>query len=323
MKTPQFTKHQKTSLELQFQRGLSLVELLIAMVIGIFLVGGLITNFVSTKGSDKMRNISSEMDSSAQTAMNILRQAITHAAYPSINNIELEKSFVTKKDFPNGSSDNTRIENPNCSDGVARDITRPRYKFRTRDGGGSGGNGIRDLLTIVSLADNPLDPDALVYYDCTGGGMTRNAHDVACSTDNMPNKREAKIFSTFRVKNTAGTPTLYCDGSRGGGQPIADNVYAIQYLYGVTKDPQDKDIAKTIYKGANAIDDADEWGLVNSVQIALLMQSAEENATTQASESQYRLLNRNINIPSGGRHRLYRVYTTTVNLENMNKAPLL
>lgn len=317
MKTSQFTKYKKTSLKLRSQRGLSLVELLIAMVIGIFLVGGLITNFVSTKDSDKTRRITSEMDASAQTVMNVLRQAITHAAYPSINNIELEKSFVTKKDFPTGSSGNTRIENPNCSDGVVRDIEGPRYKYRTRD------YGIRDRLTVVSLVDNPLDPDALVYYDCTGGGMTRNAHDVACSTDNMPDKREAKIFSTFRIKNTAYVPTLYCDGSRGGGQPIADHVYAIQYLYGVTKDSQDPAIAKTVYKTANKVEVDDQWGLVSSVQIALLMQSAEKNATTQTSESRYRLLNKNVYINSSNRHRLYRVYTTTVNLENMNKAPLL
>ena len=302
------------------QRGLSLVELLIAMVIGLFLMGGLITNFVSTKGSDKTRKITSEMDASAQTALNTLRQAITHAAYPSISNIALDKAFVTKDDFPPGSSNETKIENPNCSDGVARDITRPKYKHRTRDGGGSRGTGIRDFLTIVSLADNPLDPDALVYYDCTGGGMTRNAHDVACSTDNMPNKRDAKVFSTFRVNNvgTPAVPTLYCDGSRGGTQRIADNVYAIQYLYGVKQDT-----GTTIYKEANKVEDDDQWELVNSVQIALLMRSEEKNATTKTSKASYKLLNRSVYIPPSHRHRIYRIYTTTVNLENMNKAPLL
>ena len=163
MKITQLKKTPKASLELQFQRGLSLVELLIAMVIGLFLVGGLITNFISTKNSDKTRSITSEMDASAQTAMNVLRQAITHAAYPSINNIELDTAFISTKDFPVGSTGNNPISNPNCSDGSVRDISSPQFENRTRD------NGKSDRLMIVSLADNPTDSDSLVYYDCTGG----------------------------------------------------------------------------------------------------------------------------------------------------------
>ena len=319
MKTIKLKNHQKVSLELQFQRGLSLIELLIAMVIGLFLVGGLITNFISTKKSDKTRSITSEMDASAQTAMNVLRQAITHAAYPSINNIFLDKAFVTTDDFPAGSTGNEEISNPNCSDDSARDISSPQFENRTQD------NGKSDRLMIVSLADNPSDSDSLVYYDCTGGGMRKNAHDIACSIDNMPNKKDAKIFSNFRINNTGtpAVPTLYCDGSRGGGQPIADNVYAIQYLYGVTKDPQDPALAKTIYKNADAVEAADEWGLVNSVQIALLMRSEGQYVLDQAGDASYKLLDRTINISSDQRRRLYRIYSTTVNIENMNKAPLL
>ncbi len=314
MNITQLKNHQKTSLELQFQRGLSLVELLIAMVIGLFLMGGLITNFISTKESDKTRAITSEMDASAQTALNVLRQAITHAAYPSINNIELEKPFITKEDFPASSSDNTPLANPNCSDGNARDLLPVKYKYRTKDIG----HGKRDRLTIVSLVDNPANTGALVYYDCTGGGMTANAHDIACSTDNMPDKREAKIFSTFRVNNNGGIPTLYCDGSRGGGQPIVDNVSAIQYLYGVRQDT-----GTTVYKRANAVESGDQWGLVNSVQIGLLMQSKQQNVLPESGPASYKLLDETISISATQRKRLYRIYTTTVNLENMNKAPLL
>jgi len=319
MKITQLKNHQKPLLELQFQRGLSLVELLIAMVIGMFLMGGLVTNFIGTKKSDKVRAVTSEMDASAQTALNVLRQAITHAAYPSINNIELEKAFVTTDDFPTGSTGSQAMSNPNCSDGKARDISPPEFENRTRD------NGKSDRLMIVSLADNPSDSDSLVYYDCTGGGMTMNAHDIACSVDNMPNKKDAKIFSNFRINNRGrpAVPTLFCDGSRGGGQPIADNVYAIQYLYGVTRNPQDPAIARTIYKNADAVELADEWRLVNSVQIALLMRSEEQYVLDQDGKASYKLLDSTIPISSDQRRRLYRIYSTTVNLENMNKAPLL
>jgi len=321
MKTNQIKNIQNSLPKSRFQGGLSMIELLIAMVIGLFLMGGLITNFVSTKKSDQTRNIISDMDANAQTAMNVLRQAISHAGYPSINNIELGKAFITKDDFPAGSSLATAINNPLCKDGVSRDSSAIYYKNRTSD------HGIRDRLTVVSLADNPSSPNAHVYYDCTGGGMEKTSHDIACSTDHsvgMSDPRDAKVFSSFTVKYSAGIPTLYCNGSRGGEQPIANNVYAMQFLYGVRQ----QDTGTTIYKTASAIDTGvdgnSQWGLVNSIQIALLMRSEEKNVLPKRSAKlRYRLLNRYIYIRGHERRRMYKVYTTTVNVENINKAPLL
>ena len=80
------------------QNGLSLIELLVSMMIGLFLLGGLVTNLISSSKVDKNREAVRELDSNAQVAMDSIRQAVSHAGYPSTNNIYLDKAFNTEED---------------------------------------------------------------------------------------------------------------------------------------------------------------------------------------------------------------------------------
>lgn len=306
------------------QSGVSLIELMISMVVGLFLLAGVVTNFISTKTADVKRQAVSEMDANANVAFASLRQAISHAGYTTTNNVRVEKAFYSLSDGA--------LENPNCGDGLPRDIANSIKENRnaTRDGGTA------DRLTVISLSDNPcqqgfaacpntanMDPSALVYTDCTGGGATRDAHTVACSTDpliGMPDPTEARIYSGFRlVRNGKNARTLYCDGNKGGSQPIVDNVEAIQYLYGVKQDD-----GQTVYRTANQVENNDQWGLVRSVQVGLLLRSSQQYVLDQKStKTQYSVLNSKVNIADSDLRRLFRVYTTTINLENLNKGALL
>ncbi len=306
-------------------RGMSLVELLISMVVGLFLLAGVVTNFISTKTADVKRQAVSEMDANANVAFAALRQAISHAGYTTTNNVRLEKAFYTASDG--------NLTNPTCSNGQARDILTPAYnRSRTRDAG------VADRLTVITLADNPclqglascpnpndMEPTALVYTDCTGGGATRDTRTVSCSTDpefGMPDPTEAKLFSTFRlIRNVSSVNDrqLRCEGNRGGSQPIVDNVEAIQYLYGVKQDD-----GRTVYRTANQVENADQWGLVRSVQVGLLIRSSNQLVLDQNStKTQYSVLNARVRIANRDLRRLFRVYTTTINLENLNKGALL
>ena len=303
------------------QVGFSLVELLVSMVIGVFLLGGIITNFVSTKDSDKIRTAVSQMDADARLALDRLTETVRHAGYQSIYNVRLDKPFYTSSDGV--------ITNPACrGGGINRDKYKPRRTDRTRD------RSRGDVITVISLADNPckpgngscpsdikVNPRALVYTDCLGGGVTRTSERVvSCSAEpgvGMDDPTQAKIYSTFFLGGGSNKNKLYCRGSRGGTQPVADNIQAMQFLYGVKQlDGQ------TIYRRANAVENSSEWGLVNSVQVSLLMRSSKEILKEDSDKTSYVLLDRSINIPSSDRRRLFRVYTTTINLENKNKDPL-
>ncbi len=301
------------------QQGLSLIELMISMVVGLFLLVGLVTSFIGTKDNDRTRNAVSEMDANAGLIFDVMRKTITHAGYVSIDPvIRPTPGFYTENDVP--------IQPETCRNGSLREAGNIRMD-PTSDIAN------RDTITVISLADNPcrdglascpneanVNPDALVYYDCSGGGMTRGADVVACSTDNtvgMPNRIEAKIYSSFRLLlNDASDDdrTLYCDGNRGGTQPIASNVEAVQYLYGVREANN-----SVIFKNADSVRDDNDWEKVRSVQVALLMRSSQDFILDEySSKTFYSLLDTRVDIDSSDLKRLFRVYTTTINLENMN-----
>ena len=301
------------------QQGVSLIELMISMVVGLFLLAGVVTNFVSTNDSDRYREAVSEMDANAAYAMRILRQSITHAGYGSTNNVIIDKPFFTKKD----------PEIPVSSCATSNRLKQINDR-RTQD------KGVRDFITTIFLADNPckngatsceaddspnINENALVFTDCSGGGARRVARDVACSTDSvtgLSNPAEAKIYNTFRV-NGSKDGTLMCHGSRGGGQPIVDNVFALQFLYGV----RDEGTNSTAYRTATEVENSDRWGQVRSVQVGMLLRSSDKNLLKNPiTDYKYKVLDREVVIPKAQRKRIYRLYTSTINLENLNKQPL-
>ena len=306
-----------------FQQGLSLLELLISVTLGAFLLMGVVTNFIATKSSDKTRAALSEMDANGRMALNVLRQTIQHAGYQSINNVRLEVPFYTPKD---GTS-----TNPVCSNGTLRDEITLDSGLQTTDGTG---DRPKDIITVVTLADNPCkagfttcksnaqaNPNALVYYDCLGGGAAReNSRVTACSTDpkvGMQDPTQAKIYSSFFIKKN--TTTLFCQGSRSSyAHAIVDNIVSMQFLYGVKKED-----GTTAFLKANVVNDRDQWGYITSVQVALLMRSSSNILKEPSDKTSYNLLDAKINIKSEDLRRLFRVYTSTINLENRNKGALL
>ena len=316
---------QKPVTNSRHQSGMSLIELMISMVVGLFLLAGVVTNFLGTTKADIKREAVSEMDANAVLAFEYLRKSIAHAGYPSIENTPMESPFYV---------DDIKIDQDfsdsyTCADGLDRDVYKIKGNRRTRDAS----NG-RDFLMVVSLADNPclpgktrcdgptrtadINPAALVYTDCTGGGTERDAHAVACSTDpdlGMSDSRDAKIYSAFRLFKSNGHKedrSLYCEGSRGGSQPIVRDVEAIQYLYGV------RDAAgRTNYRRAQQVTASKQWAMVTSVQVGLLLRSSKQYVLDEpSSKTRYNLLKTNINIANQDKRRLFRVYTTTINLEN-------
>jgi len=318
MKNNKHHNHLNSRQALNNQKGLSLIELLISMVVGLFLLAGVVTNFISTQTADLKRDAVSEMDANAAEALRVIRDAIAHAGYKSIENTRLEDDMAFF-------IDNTDVSNVACSGGHQRDKFEVEDSDRTRDGS------TKDVLTVISLADNPLNadgtanPNALVFSDCTGGGATRDAHAVACSTDpdnGMPTPTDAKIYNSIFLIRNVNDPedrTLQCIGNRGGSQDIVNNVETIQYLYGVKTDAGD-----ITFKNADDVTDDDQWPMVASVQVGLLMRSSNPIVLDEPStKTRYNVLDQEVVIANGDLQRLFRIYTTTINLENRKSREFL
>lgn len=330
-----FNKHNKVlKVGKPQQSGFSLIELLVASTLGLFIMGGVITSFTGTQDSEQMRSAVSEMDANARTAIEVLRKSISLAGYSSMRNIQgFDKPFYTKidesDDFTKGS------ENRSCGGGVSMNIdehtpTKDEYTADSNDVTGRG-----DVLTAVYLADNPcssgkvscsdeadVNPKAMVYTDCAGGGSDRDKQAVSCSTDKvigMPSAEHAKLYSTFYLGsgNEAEKRTLYCRGNRGGTTPLVENIEYLQFLYGVTRADGTTEFLKS-----NDVETGELWAYVTSVRVGLLMRSSRKKILKKAStKTRYLLLDRNV--PVTDMYRLFRVYTTTISLPNRNRGNVI
>lgn len=333
----------------QKQSGFSLIELLVASLIGIFIVAGIITNFVGTKDSEKVRSAISEMDSNARVAMEILRVTIGHASYGGIDGQKGIQAFHAQ-------TTETLVDS-DCKGGVEKVLggRLPSDILMSKDGAEADKK--TDQITTVYLADNPCadgatecivgGPNAalispagndLVYYDCTGGGATKNKRSVLCSADSvngMTNTRDAKIYSSFFIRKQSNKSGLYCTGSRTKGQPLEliEDVENMQVRYGVLVGAGNT--ATTRYLTATEINAGiASWGNVNSVQIALLMRSSgkhvlkgskqvaeSDSISSNATTVNYNLLGTTIKINNKD-GRLYRVYSTTIKIVNRDVEPI-
>lgn len=293
-------KMKATSLTHKKIQGLSLIEMMVSMVVGLFLIGGLTTMYLGSKKSDKFRTEVSHMEENARTALSSLRLAIEHAGYKSVDNIPLDNPIQVEG----------VIRNETCRDNdpmvTNLDLITPPTEFAgyTRD------NPYSDRITVVFRADNPNRGP--IHFDCMGGNYNEDAsRQIACSTDpvnGMGNTWNSKIYNGIYVDLT--DKTLRCFGSRSvsGSQVMAENIENMQIRYGVTKSNN------TTYKSASTVNN--DWSSVTSIQVALLV-SSERDVLEHAETQSFQLLDQSVT--KSHDRKLYRVYSTTVNLPNRNR----
>lgn len=282
-------------------KGLSLIELMVAMTVGVFLIGGLSSVYINSKTSDKMRSQISEMEENARVALLSLRQIISHAGYsPEPPLLSIDKPFYTEAgDIPNpdcrgGGTDNKLLKYSYINDEKTQDSVVAK----------------RDSMVVVSILDSPnsTSPSAAsnITEDCTGAVVAPQ-----CSSDSLEgiyNRSEARVYNYLYINTPSGRRALTCMGSLGGAQPIAENIESLQFLYGVSKGS-----GKLVYKNAEEVA-ADEWGNVTIVQVGILVRS-EKEVLEKAESKVFLLLDETITIPKD--KRIYRTFTTTVKLPNM------
>ncbi len=303
-------------------QGLSLIEMMIAMVIGLFLIGGLMSMFLNSQSTNKVRNAVSDIEESARLTLNSLRGAIEHAGYRSVDQIPLELAFQRDGSIlnPNCRDANTLVTNTNL-------ITPPStFSGYTKDGNVA--NNESDRITVIYRADNPNSGP--VFFDCGGpqqayfdtNAVVTRARQTACSTDpdvGMNNTWDSRIYNGLFVNKA--DKTLECYGSRSptGSIVLADNIENMQIRYGVTRN-NGAGNKITIFKKADDVDTTkSEWESVTSVQIAILVAS-DRAVLDKASAHSYQLLDETITLDSD--RKLYRIFSTTINLPNRNNREL-
>ncbi len=287
-------------------KGFSLIELMIAMMIGLFLVFVVISSYATNKSSSTLRSELGTLQSNARIAMEFLRNGIEHAGYPSTYIHSLEKPFLTAVDGD--------ISGYNCTDDGAFSFDAANIinnqNRHTKDGTS------RDVITIAFMPDNPNDSTLNAHYwqDCAGTYAIDTASNSIqaqnCSADPISGQGSlAVVYNSYFINSNG----LSCTTSRDITVPIAEGIDAIQYRYGVKT--SDNIPYQIQYQDATAVEAANSWSNVVSVQVAMLVKS-KENVKPADEQKHFLLLGELI---TRNDRRIRKVFTTVIHLVNKDR----
>jgi type IV pilus assembly protein PilW len=267
---------------IQKQLGFSLVELIIAMMIGLLLSVGTATIYFSSQRISVAQNQSSVIESNGRLALEMLTQVIEHTGYVSTNGSPLagEDRFIT-----------SAVVAKNC--GGQKNVLKTSL-FNTTQNDNAG-----DSIGIVYVGDSSLN------RDCSGAQLP-----VACQAGGVANVDASKVYNYFSIgKNAENIPVLHCAGSRSADLvEIAEGIENFQILYGI-----DNDADNQVDQYVNA-DQVGSWGSVISVQLALLVRSLSKVKHQKESKT-YKLLD-NVAITVNDKYQRA-VFSTIIRLRNV------
>lgn len=265
-------------------KGLSLIELLVAMVIGMFILSGLATAFISSKHNNINRNEQSKLEDNGKFALEIISKYVQHTGYSSGKKF-LQPYFIT------GSTDTTPQTCPK---------------------NGSAENNILSGSSIPASANGTTSDTLGIMYHGDANNIFTDCMDNAlpedCRLDNaIASTRASLIYNSFFVDTS--TNTLRCSGSRSNNsQIISEGIENIQFLYGV-KAVGNSNVGKIV--NASQIT-ADEWNNVISVYVALLVRS-DKPMKSQDEAITYTLLDKKITYTDRYERK---VFQTTIPVRN-------
>lgn len=318
-------KHQKSILGSRpSQRGLTLIEVMVAITISLFLLGGVIQVFSSNKQVYRVQDASARIQESGRFALHFLIRDIRMAdfwgclgSFPQVNN-HLRNNADNPFNLSNGGITGTDNDGLNGSDTLSL------------FGGASDSLSIDDhqvqnVIFTVSTNDHGLnDFDYVLATDCENADLLEvtNASDgnnntITANTGNVTEgpgnatgptteyspaggatlyKFEGTTY--FLATGTSGEPSLFRTINDGTPVELVESVENMQIEYG---EDTDDDGAANRYLAAGA------GGLVLSqavsIRITLTVRSVEDNVS----------INQDANT---GDYRLRRTFTSTTTIRN-------
>ncbi len=259
------------------QTGFALVELLVALVIGLVVVGAVFATFLRTGKTGRLQSALSQMDEDAQIGLRILSGDLLMAGYAQAVSLDETTSLLTR----------TYSGRPvfGCVKGFASAVANTPAECSS--------TGSSPAIEISFEAD--------VYNT-----LVTNGQPADCLGNSLLTGPEAITYNRYRVGNGA----LQCTGPRGNAAPLVDNVEALQVWYGEAGGTDPRVLSR--YVTADLVQD---FTRIVSVRVCLLMRSAEPVLTADDGSLTAYLDCDSVSQTSSDA-RLRRAYSGTVALRN-------
>jgi type IV pilus assembly protein PilW len=325
-------------------RGFSLVELMVAMTIGLILLGGAISVLYSSKLTYNENERVARLQESGRAAVEVMLRDLRAGGYKGCNEFVTSDNMVNALASPtslmqNFSAPVQGYESTGASTwspAVDASITAPR-----------GGSDILVVRTTPSNAptfvtnaamasqtaditvDNPssrtiVNNSYAIISDCqnaavfkmkslTAGTIATGGADLGVAYRQYSRVVPVDtvvyyITDSATVRNGVKNPALWRVNVADGAQELVEGVEQMQVLYGVATAANPLVVAS--YEKASAVTD---WTRVISVSIALLIRSVEPTSPSKEART-FNLLGTSVTTTNDRYQRT--VYTTTVALRN-------
>lgn len=280
----------------QQQSGLSLVELIVAMVIGLTVVGAALAMYVSSGFTSRGSGALSQMTEDASIALSLLRSQVAMAGYSRPTGVGADGTLVKQY---------TGTAVFGCTGGATADTKAGLLNSMACADNGA----LPDSIAVLYQADtgNTVPTTASIPTDCLGNGITING-----------------AFYVAENRYYVDNGTLMCLGNGSTmPQPLVENVFDLKILYGVagTNSPGGTTLTNGVaerYLTAQETSDTKTppvssalWQQVTSARICVVVRS--ETAVLEEDAPYFDCAGAP-QTPSD--KHLYRAFTTTVVLQN-------
>ncbi|WP_020562461.1 PilW family protein [Methylosarcina fibrata] len=325
------------------QAGMTLIELLIALLIGAFLLGGVLQIFLGTKQSYRMAEGLSRMQENARFAMDLIGQDIRMAGFRGCNSqtaitnnlnspTEFNNNFNTSLQGFEATSDPgdspavwspsmvTEITGPLVGGSDVITIRRATDDSYLVTAHASGSDDLT-LASTTGLSTNDLvvastceGSDAFQITAITGTALAHNASPGTPGNATQPLSRsyaDGQVYPiatvSYYVRLRDGQPSLYRRINSENADELVEGIEQMQILYGEDTDAT-PDGTPNYYTTADQVTD---MAKVVSIRLSLLVRTIDDNL---ASEPQAYFYNNAWTTPDD--RRLRRVFTTTIAVRN-------
>lgn len=335
-------------------RGFTLVELMVAITIGLIILAAVTSLFVSTKRSYSEQDRQAKMQENARFALNFLSYDLRLAGYygclddvdaQSVNSIVNPGSLFLNALYPVEGIDNAsgtwypsndtatvpsgmmantdaivlRMASPLDAVNLAEPMPNTSAELKLDSVAGLD-DGDVVMLSDCSSADvfQITAVQSSLHIQHNGGTGTPGNSTQKLSKPYSPPAQIMK-FNTrvYFIKNNNGVPGLFRQDNNGTPEELVAGVDQMQIMYGKDTDTPTDDVPNIYLKAGQAgLQTADEWARVRSVRIGLLVRTpTEEGGSKDAHSGTWKVNGETVAAYTDNNRR--RAFQITVSMRNL------